>query len=105
MAARNAIETHIFENHLGIQIEADWPTEQPQERSPAAMRESMQSLLARCRIARHFEQHVHPSAIGLRPHGLDDVHVSRIEDPSRAHALGELTPQWTDLRRQVTGGP
>jgi len=56
------------------------------------MRESMQTLLERCRMARHFEQHVHPIAIGLCPHGLDDVYLSRIEDPGRAHALGELTP-------------
>ena len=93
MAARNTVETHVFEDHVRIQIEADWPLEQTQERHPPAVREGVQTLAEGGRIARHLEQHIHPIAVGLRTHGLDDVHLQRVEDPCRAHARGELTPQ------------
>src|SRR6266487_5764442 len=105
MATRDAIETHVLQNDLCIQIEGDWPIEQTQERHPPALREGLETLPEGSRMARHFKQDVHPIAIGLRTYHLDDIHLQRVEHPGGTHALGELTPQRAHLRRQDTGGP
>jgi len=86
MAARDAIETHVFENHCGIQIEGDGPLEEPQERHPPALREGLETLPEGGGIARHFEQDVHPIAVRLCTYGLDDVRFQRVEHPGSTHA-------------------
>ena len=85
MAACDAIQTHVFQNDLRVQIERDWPLEQPQEGYSPTLCQGLEPLSEGGHIARHFEQDVHPITVCLRTHSLDDIHLQGVEHPGGAH--------------------